>query len=66
LDQRIDREVNILGQLDHPNIISFLGTAVGLLPGIEHRAIILPWFRNGDAASYIKTNPNVDKIKLVI
>ncbi|KAK1224261.1 hypothetical protein PQX77_012839 [Marasmius sp. AFHP31] len=55
------REALLWRQLDHPNVLSFLGVNVELFaPGF---CLVLPWMENGDILSYLKRNPTHDRLK---
>jgi Protein tyrosine and serine/threonine kinase len=63
LIQRLSREVNILNRAHHSNVVKMFGTSyhMGGRP-----AIIMPWYRCGDAQEYLhKTNPGANKLDLV-
>ncbi|KDQ53681.1 hypothetical protein JAAARDRAFT_49605 [Jaapia argillacea MUCL 33604] len=56
------REVKIWSQMNHPNILRFLGFT--FLDG-SCFYMISPWVHNGDCLRYLKCNPNADRVKLL-
>lgn len=61
--QNLVQEVMIWHQLDHPNIIRFLGLAHNL--GISgSSAIITPFCNNGVIMGYLKDYPDKDRLPL--
>ena len=52
----------LCGQLNHSNIIQFLGVAIREKPGA---CLVLPWMENGDSLAYVKTHPNVRRLPIV-
>lgn len=60
--QTIQREAKIWAKLDHPNILSFIGTSDVFQPQL---ALISPWMENGTVIQYVKINAGVDRRKLV-
>lgn len=60
--QTIQREAKIWAKLDHPYILSFIGTSDVFQPQL---ALISPWMENGTVIQYVKMNAGVDRRKLV-
>lgn len=60
--QRLNREVNILRRLSHPNIAQFLGIAFKQ----EIRpCIVIKWYKNGITPKYLEINPDADRLALI-
>ncbi|KAK7462961.1 hypothetical protein VKT23_007542 [Stygiomarasmius scandens] len=54
------REALIWRQLDHPNVLPFLGVNTNLFePGF---CLVSPWMSNGDIMSFLKTHPDHNRI----
>ncbi|THU86153.1 kinase-like protein [Dendrothele bispora CBS 962.96] len=54
------REALLWRQLNHPNLLAFLGVNTELFaPGF---CLVSPWMANGDVISYLKTHPQMDKL----
>ncbi|KAL0058989.1 hypothetical protein AAF712_014304 [Marasmius tenuissimus] len=52
------REALVWRQLDHPNVLPFLGVNTDLFaPGF---CLVLPWMENGDILKYMKQHPTHD------
>ncbi|TEB14859.1 kinase-like protein [Coprinellus micaceus] len=60
--QRLNREVNILRRLSHPNIAEFLGIAFKqeLRP-----CIVIKYYKNGITPKYLELNPKADRLALI-
>lgn len=54
--QRVLREANVMAQLSHPNIAKFEGRSYHLE---GHPAIIMKWYKFGNAAEYLARRPNL-------
>ncbi|KDQ52260.1 hypothetical protein JAAARDRAFT_139168, partial [Jaapia argillacea MUCL 33604] len=54
-------EVRAWGRLRHPNIVELLGVA---FPG-GRPAMVMPWYRNGNAVEYLRQHPGSDRFALV-
>jgi serine/threonine protein kinase len=56
------RELAVWRGLKHPNVVCFLGISCdfGQLP-----SMISPWYRNGNAISYLRQHPNANRIKIL-
>jgi serine/threonine protein kinase len=50
-------------ELDHPNILPFLGVDTQLKQ--PSYCLISPWMKNGNALSYLKAHPSADRLLLV-
>lgn len=51
-----------LRELNHPNVLPFLGLDHDADRGI---ATVSPWLENGNVVQYLARNPGVDRPKLV-
>ncbi|KAF9457872.1 kinase-like domain-containing protein [Collybia nuda] len=60
--KRLNREVNIWKNLNHPNIAKFLGVSFQLG---GRPALVMQWYENGTAPSYIKDRPLEFRLTLV-
>ncbi|PCH44160.1 kinase-like protein [Wolfiporia cocos MD-104 SS10] len=59
------KEVILWKCIRHPNILPFLG--VYQPDGkLNKRYIVSPWMENGEISHYLKSNPKVDRVKLII
>jgi serine/threonine protein kinase len=63
LRRRLHRETHIWHQLEHPNILPFLGISQDF---DRSPALISPLCSNGDALNYVKTHPETDRFNLII
>ncbi|KAK7457133.1 hypothetical protein VKT23_010433 [Stygiomarasmius scandens] len=61
--KRLNREVYVWHRLEHPNIVTFLGTSYHMS---GRPSLVLPWFRNGCAPEYLRRNPDADRLKLIL
>ncbi|KAG8955769.1 hypothetical protein FRC03_011085 [Tulasnella sp. 419] len=62
LRKRLMREMRVWSQLQHSNIVPFLGYAFsGSFP-----CMIAPWYENGNAPEYIARTPDADRTQLVL
>ncbi|KAG8941690.1 hypothetical protein FRC03_004195 [Tulasnella sp. 419] len=62
LKKRLMREMKVWSQLNHGNIVPFLGYAFsGTFP-----CMIAPWYENGSLPDYISRYPNLDKTQMVL
>ncbi|KAH8832299.1 kinase-like domain-containing protein [Flagelloscypha sp. PMI_526] len=50
-------------QLQHPNVLPFLGVTETLFP--EKFCLVSPWMRNGSVISFLKDNPTHDRLPFV-
>ncbi|KAG7094838.1 hypothetical protein E1B28_005647 [Marasmius oreades] len=55
------QEALIWTQLRHPNILPLLGVNTELFP--SGFCLVSPWMGNGDIVSFLKLNPNHDKLQ---
>ena len=63
--QHLTREVKIWKDLNHPNIIKFIGYAIeGQGSGVK-AALVSKWCENGDIVKYLTEHPMTNRIKLV-
>ena len=51
--------------LDHPNILPFLGATMVTEPGHEKYEIVSEFMENGDLGTFTKQNRGVNRLKLV-
>jgi serine/threonine protein kinase len=49
-------------ELKHPNVVEFYGYTLGEDGTFS---LISPWQKNGNVLQYVKSNPNVDRSKIV-
>ncbi|KAG8924321.1 hypothetical protein FRC02_010503 [Tulasnella sp. 418] len=62
LRKRLMREMRVWSQLQHSNIVPFLGYAFsGNFP-----CMIAPWYENGSIPDYISKNPNANRTQMVL
>lgn len=61
--QRLCREVLIWKRLSHPNILPLLGVSMSNSP--QYFRIISEWMPNGHVTEYIRSNPEVNRLRLV-
>ncbi|KAG8891900.1 hypothetical protein FRB99_003255, partial [Tulasnella sp. 403] len=59
--KRFVREVDLRGSLDHPNVLPLLHILY-----YPDRCLISPWCENGNINNYLQSNPNADKLGLLI
>jgi len=60
--KRLNREVYVWHRLDHPNIAKMFGTSYHMS---GRPAMILEWYRNGNAVEYLENHPDADRKLLV-
>lgn len=60
--QRMNREMNIWGRLDHPHVVPLRGYALDEDGTPE---LISPWYEFGDILSYLESHPSADRKELV-
>ncbi|KAF5371636.1 hypothetical protein D9758_003373 [Tetrapyrgos nigripes] len=58
-------EMSIWRQLQHPNILPFVGVDFHLFPGRRFCAIS-PWMSNGNLSSFLHDHPEQDRIQCII
>ncbi|KAF9257177.1 kinase-like protein [Marasmius fiardii PR-910] len=59
----IYHETLLWTQLNHPNILPFLGVNTMLFPG--KLALVTPWMVNGSITEFLKVNPDYDKLRAI-
>ncbi|TDL20287.1 kinase-like protein [Rickenella mellea] len=59
---RLLRELGSWAGIKHKNILPFLGFSTDLSP---YLCLISPWMSNGTAIDYVRTRPDVDRVKMV-
>ena len=65
MTQRLKRETWVWNQLDHPNVLPFLGISKDAGEEGSAPALITPFCANGDVLDYLKQTPNADRLHLV-
>ena len=65
MTQRLERETRVWNQLDHPNVLPFLGISKDAGEEGSAPALITPFCANGDVLDYLKQTPNADRLHLV-
>ena len=66
--QQFSKEAIIWGQLKHRNLLPLYGVSAGIkITGIdyEHPCLVSPWMENGNIRVFVRTNPTVNRFKLV-
>ncbi|KAG8944680.1 hypothetical protein FRC04_001644 [Tulasnella sp. 424] len=58
---RTHREADAWSAIFHPNVVPLLG--VTFIPVLS---LISPWYEKGNLRSYLASNPNVDRLKLLL
>ncbi|KAG8924733.1 hypothetical protein FRC02_010217 [Tulasnella sp. 418] len=62
LKKRLMREMSVWCQLDHENVVPFLGYAFnGTFP-----CMVAPWYDNGNLPDYIARHPGLDRTRMVL
>jgi len=61
--QRFCREIIGWKRLSHPNILPLLGVSVSADP--QNFRIVSDWMRNGNVMEYTRSNPEVNRLRLV-
>ncbi|CEL63308.1 Serine/threonine-protein kinase TNNI3K OS=Mus musculus GN=Tnni3k PE=2 SV=4 [Rhizoctonia solani AG-1 IB] len=62
--RRFHRQVDIWHRMKSRYILRFYGVAS--IAGGSSFYLVSPWCENGDAPKYLKKNPNVDRLKLIL
>ncbi|KAE9404706.1 kinase-like protein [Gymnopus androsaceus JB14] len=57
------QEVLVWSQLDHPNVLAFLGINVHLFP--ERYCLVSPWYSHGSVVKYLSMHPEANKTKII-
>jgi len=60
--RRFERQAEIWSKLQHEHILPLYGMCK--VEGAPY--LVSPWLRNGNAPSYIRANPNVDRVKICL
>ncbi|KAE9390009.1 kinase-like protein, partial [Gymnopus androsaceus JB14] len=63
LFKEFSKEVLVWSQLDHPNVLPFLGINIDLFPG--RFCLVSPWCSNGSIMNYLSMHPEADKMEIV-
>lgn len=61
--QEFSQEVLVWSQLEHPNVLPFLGINMDLFPG--RHCLVSPWCNHGSVINYLLLHPEVDKMQIV-
>ncbi|KAE9402927.1 kinase-like protein [Gymnopus androsaceus JB14] len=61
--KEFSREALIWSQLEHPNVLPFLGTNVDLFP--ESYCLVSPWCSHGNVMIYLSTHPGANKMRII-
>jgi len=61
---RAEREMKVWKRLRHPNVLPFIGSVLLELPPLM-LFMVSPWMENGDLRSYIRSNPDTDRLLLL-
>ena len=61
--KQLCREVLVWKRLSHPNILPLLGVSVSKDP--QYFRIISEWMPNGNVMEYIRSNPQINRLRLV-
>lgn len=63
LRKELYKEAIVWRQLNHNNVASFLGFCKDLFP--DRIALVSPWMTNGDLSSFLKSNPEANRLRFV-
>ncbi|KAE9382885.1 kinase-like protein [Gymnopus androsaceus JB14] len=63
LFKEFSQEVLVWSQLEHPNILPFLGINMDLFPG--RYCLVSPWCGHGSVMNYLSMHPEVDKMEII-
>ncbi|KZT37802.1 kinase-like protein [Sistotremastrum suecicum HHB10207 ss-3] len=69
---KVKREMSVWSMLDHDNILPFLGfcdfQGAPIMPrnSLASMCPVSPWMKNGSAPRYIRDNPHVDRVALLL
>lgn len=61
MKRRLAREMGVWKNLDHPNILQLKGYAFI----DDNHALITPFIPYGDASTYLRSNPDADRKRIV-
>ena len=61
--QQFCREALVWKQLNHPNVLPFLGINMELFT--PRFCLVSPWMSNGSLLDYLKKNPEHNRVKAV-
>ncbi|KDQ05848.1 hypothetical protein BOTBODRAFT_39942 [Botryobasidium botryosum FD-172 SS1] len=60
--KRMQREMNVLNKLSHPNVLLFIGWCI-----LESKSyLVSPWMENGDASEYVRRRPQANRVQLLV
>ncbi|KAF9254762.1 kinase-like protein, partial [Marasmius fiardii PR-910] len=62
-DLHFYKETLLWTQLNHPNLLPFLGVNTTQFPG--KLALVSPWMVNGQITKFLEMNPNHDRLKVI-
>ena len=63
--QKFCKEVVIWKNLNHPNVLPFVGAAMATEPGREKYGIVSEFMENWDIKTFIGHNVDVNRLELV-
>ncbi|KAE9406195.1 hypothetical protein BT96DRAFT_811348, partial [Gymnopus androsaceus JB14] len=63
LFKEVSQEVLVWSQLDHPNVLPFLGVNTELFP--QNYCLVSPWCRDGSVMNYLSMHSDADKREIV-
>ncbi|KDQ49294.1 hypothetical protein JAAARDRAFT_51806 [Jaapia argillacea MUCL 33604] len=67
LERRLRREATLWRQLDHPNVLRFLGVCYNNIPPVlDFPALLSPLCENGNIVDYLRTHLEVKPLPLII
>jgi serine/threonine protein kinase len=61
MTQRFCKEVVLMKQLNHNNILPFYGVSTT----VSDFCLVFPWYENGNVMDYLKNKPGIDRFPLV-
>ncbi|KAE9389319.1 hypothetical protein BT96DRAFT_406784 [Gymnopus androsaceus JB14] len=64
LFKEFSQEALVWSQLEHPNVLPFLGTNTDLFP--ESYCLVSPWCSHGNVMVYLSTHPEADKMRIIL
>ncbi|KAF8324973.1 kinase-like domain-containing protein [Cantharellus anzutake] len=64
--QHLKREMKIWKDLDHENIVQFIGFAIEDRGAIPEAALVSEWCSNGDLVQYLHRNPSCNRLALLL
>ena len=61
MGQRFCKEVAVMKQFEHKNILPFYGVSTT----VSDFCLVFPWYKNGNIMDYLKMNPEINQFQLV-